>query len=368
MQVKETLLMPKTNFEMRGNLAQKEPVLVKKWDDDQVYKKMNEAKDLEFVLHDGPPYANGPIHIGHAMNKILKDFINRYKAMTGYYMTYIPGWDTHGLPIEQAVTNSGVDRKSMPIHEFRKLCEEFAYKQIELQKEGFKSLNVIADWDHPYITLHKEIEARQIEVFAEMAKKGLIFKGLKPVYWSPSSESALAEAEIEYHDRKDGSIFVAFPVVDGKGLLDKDDFIVIWTTTPWTLPCNTGIVAGPSIEYAKVKVNDKIYVVANVLLESLATKFGWENYEVVTTFKGSEMEGITYKHPFMDKIYPPASSTVGGYLVHNDIPAFVCEDGDSLVYFYGLGNKQADKIKLANTQYPSLKWEEFVCIVILKKE
>ena len=238
------------------------------------------------------------------MNKILKDFVNRYKMMSGYDMIYIPGWDTHGLPIEQAVTNSGVDRKSMDKADFRALCEKYAYEQIEKQKKGFKELNVLADWDHPYITLQKELEARQIEVFAEMAKKGLIFKGLKPVYWSPSSESALAEAEIEYHDRKDSSIYVAFPVVEGNDTVNVGDNLVIWTTTPWTLPCNTGIAISEKFDYAKVLVNDKYYIVANELLEDLAKEFGWENYEVVNVFTGDKFAGVKYKHVFMDRVAP----------------------------------------------------------------
>lgn len=218
MNYKDTLLMPETSFQMRGNLPENEKVQREKWEAMDLYFKIKEKNKgrKPFVLHDGPPYANGKIHLGHAVNKILKDFVNRYKMMAGYDITYIPGWDTHGLPIEQAITNSGVDRKSMGKAEFRELCEKYAYEQVDIQKEGFKSLNVIADWENPYITLQHEVEARQIEVFAEMAKKGLIFKGLKPVYWSPSSESALAEAEIEYKDRKDPSIFVAFPVARRK--------------------------------------------------------------------------------------------------------------------------------------------------------
>ena len=306
MNYKDTLLMPKTDFEMRGNLPKKEPKYVERWQENDMYNKViqqNEGKD-SFVFHDGPPYANGNIHIGHAMNKILKDFVNRYKMMSGYDMIYIPGWDTHGLPIEQAVTNSGVDRKSMDKADFRALCEKYAYEQIEKQKKGFKELNVLADWDHPYITLQKELEARQIEVFAEMAKKGLIFKGLKPVYWSPSSESALAEAEIEYHDRKDSSIYVAFPVVEGNDTVNVGDNLVIWTTTPWTLPCNTGIAISEKFDYAKVLVNDKYYIVANELLEDLAKEFGWENYEVVNVFTGDKFAGVKYKHVFMDRVAP----------------------------------------------------------------
>ena len=306
MNYKETLLMPETTFQMRGNLPENEKLQREKWEEMDLYNKIREKNKgkTPFVLHDGPPYANGEIHIGHAMNKILKDFVNRYKMMSGYDMIYIPGWDTHGLPIEQAVTNSGVDRKSMGKADFRALCEKYAYEQIEKQKKGFKELNVLADWDHPYITLQKELEARQIEVFAEMAKKGLIFKGLKPVYWSPSSESALAEAEIEYHDRKDPSIYVAFPVVEGNETVNVGDNLVIRTTTPWTLPCNTGIAISEKFDYAKVLVNDKYYIVANELLEDLAKEFGWENYEVVSVFTGDKFAGVKYKHVFMDRIAP----------------------------------------------------------------
>ena len=306
MNYKETLLMPETSFQMRGNLPENEKLQREKWEEMDLYNKVREKNKgkTPFILHDGPPYANGNIHIGHAMNKILKDFVNRYKMMSGYDMIYIPGWDTHGLPIEQAVTNSGVDRKSMGKAEFRALCEKYAYEQIEKQMVGFKELNVLADWEHPYITLQKEMEARQIEVFAEMAKKGLIFKGLKPVYWSPSSESALAEAEIEYHDRKDPSIFVAFPVVEGNDKVKVGDNLVIWTTTPWTLPCNTGIAISDKFDYAKVLVGDKYYIVANELLDSLAKEFNWENYEVVDVFSGSEFKGVKYKHVFMDRVAP----------------------------------------------------------------
>ena len=306
MNYKETLLMPETSFQMRGNLPENEKLQREKWEKMDLYNKVREKNKgkTPFVLHDGPPYANGNIHIGHAMNKILKDFVNRYKMMSGYDMIYIPGWDTHGLPIEQAVTNSVVDRKSMDKADFRALCEKYAYEQIEKQKKGFKELNVLADWDHPYITLQKELEARQIEVFAEMAKKGLIFKGLKPVYWSPSSESALAEAEIEYHDRKDSSIYVAFPVVEGNDTVNVGDNLVIWTTTPWTLPCNTGIAISEKFDYAKVLVNDKYYIVANELLEDLAKEFGWENYEVVNVFTGDKFARVKYKHVFMDRVAP----------------------------------------------------------------
>lgn len=303
MNYKDTLLMPKTEFPMRGNLPENEQLMREKWDLMNLYqlqKEKNKGK-TPFVLHDGPPYANGVIHLGHAMNKILKDFINRYKMMSGFDVTYIPGWDTHGLPIEQAVTNTGIDRKSMSKAEFRSLCETYAYEQIAKQKEGFKQLNVLADWEHPYITLQKEMEARQIEVFAKMAQKGLIFKGLKPVYWSWSSESALAEAEIEYKDRKDPSIYVAFPVQKGNDFVEENDELIIWTTTPWTLPCNLAIAVGESFSYVKVLVNTHRYIVAKDLLEDLAKLFEWEEYQILGECLGTDLEGITYRHVFMNR-------------------------------------------------------------------
>ncbi len=304
MDYKDTLKMPSTEFPMRGNLPENEVKQLKKWESMDLYNKMKEKnKDGKpFVLHDGPPYANGEIHVGHAMNKSLKDFINRYKFMRGYNVTYIPGWDTHGLPTEQAVTNSGVDRKSMSKAEFRKYCQEFAEGQVAKQMEGFKRLEVLGDWEHPYITYQKEFEASQIRVFAEMVKKGLIFKGMKPVYWSPSSESALAEAEIEYHDRKDASIYVAFPVKNGNDVLNAGDNLVIWTTTPWTIPGNTGICVNETYDYVKVDVGGKFYVVAKELLESLTDLFEWNDVKEVRTFKGSEIVGLEYDHVFGTRV------------------------------------------------------------------
>ena len=306
MDYKETLLMPKTEFQMKGNLPENEAIQRAKWEEMDLYNKVREKNKgrKPFVLHDGPPYANGSIHIGHAMNKILKDFVNRYAMMSGRDMIYIPGWDTHGLPIEQAVTNSGVDRKSLNKAEFRNICEEYAKKQIATQMEGFKKLNVLADWDNYYATFQHELEAKQIEVFSTMAKKGLIFKGMKPVYWSPSSESALAEAEIEYKDRTDASIFIAFPVEEGNEYVQKGDNLVIWTTTPWTLPGNTAIAVGADFDYVKVEVDGKNYVVASVLLDSLKNDFKWENVKVLGTFLGSKLEGVKYHHVFMERISP----------------------------------------------------------------
>lgn len=304
MDYKDTLLMPKTEFPMRGNLPKREPEIQQKWEEMNIYKMVQErTKDRPmFVLHDGPPYANGDIHMGHALNKILKDFIVRYKSMSGYNAPYVPGWDTHGLPIETALTkNKGVNRKEMSVAEFRKLCEEYAYQQIENQRAQFKRLGVRGDWENPYITLKPEYEAQQIKVFGEMAKKGYIYKGLKPVYWSPSSESALAEAEIEYYDKRSASIYVGFEVTNGKGVLDEGTQIVIWTTTPWTIPANLGIAVHPDLEYVVVETNDKKYVVAKELLEAVSKEVGWEEVKVVKTVKGVELERVVAKHPFYDR-------------------------------------------------------------------
>lgn len=304
MDYKDTLLMPKTEFPMRGNLPNREPKQQQIWDDMNIYEKVQkrgEGKPL-FVLHDGPPYANGDIHIGHALNKIIKDFIVRYKSMTGFQAPYVPGWDTHGLPIETALTkNKKIKRKEMTTAEFRALCEKYAREQVDTQREQFMRLGVRGDWWNPYITLDREYEAEQIKVFGEMAKKGLIYKGKKPVYWSPTSESALAEAEIEYHDKRSASIYVAFDVKDGKDVLAGDEKFVIWTTTPWTLPANLGISVHPDLEYSVVQTGDNKFIVASGLLESLVEELGWEDHSVVKTVKGSELEYVTAQHPFYDR-------------------------------------------------------------------
>jgi isoleucyl-tRNA synthetase len=300
---KKTLQMPKTKFKMRGNLPAKEPAMQKKWDEDHLYErslKVNEGKP-KFILHDGPPYANGNIHIGHAENKVLKDIINRYKSMTGYQTPYVPGWDTHGLPIEQQLAKKGIDRKKMSIAELREKCKEYALGQVAGQKEQFKRLGVRGDWDHPYLTLNKEFEAEQILVFGVMAKKGYIYKDKKTVYWSPSSESALAEAEIEYKDVKSYSIYVAFHVKDGKGVLNADEEVVIWTTTPWTMPANLAIAVNPKYDYSVVAAGGRKYVVAAELVDKLAKTLNWAAPKVLRTFNGKQLEGVVCRHPFYDR-------------------------------------------------------------------
>ena len=303
MDYKDTLLMPKTDFPMRGNLPKREPEIQARWEEMDIYNKVQERTKgrQKYILHDGPPYANGSLHMGHALNKVLKDFIVRSRSMMGYDAPYVPGWDTHGLPIEQELTKKGINRKEMSDTEFRKLCEQYAYEQIENQRKGFKRLGVRGDWDNPYLTLHHSFEAQQIRVFGEMSKKGLIYKGLKPVYWSPSSESALAEAEIEYKDVRSPSIYVAFPVIDGKDVLDPDTEILIWTTTPWTIPANLGIAVHPYLQYVVVNAEGRKLLLAEDLQETVAEELDWEQYEVVKTIRGSELEYVVAKHPFYDR-------------------------------------------------------------------
>nr|WP_275899554.1 isoleucine--tRNA ligase [Bacillus piscicola] len=296
--------MPKTKFPMKGNLPNKEPERQQQWEEENMYERVQERTKGRplFVLHDGPPYANGDIHMGHALNKILKDIIVRSKSTMGYHAPYVPGWDTHGLPIETALTkNKKVKRKEMSVAAFRQLCEDYAREQIDRQREQFKRLGVRGDWENPYITLTNEYEAQQINVFGEMAKKGYIYKGKKPVYWSPSSESALAEAEIEYHDKRSPSIYVAFSVKDGKNVLAGDEQFIIWTTTPWTIPANLAITVHPDYTYVVIEEGRQKYIVAEGLLETLKTELEWENPTVLKTIKGRELEQITAVHPLYDR-------------------------------------------------------------------
>jgi isoleucyl-tRNA synthetase len=304
----KTLNLPKTAFPMRGNLPNKEPLMQKRWEEMGLYKRLQEkrAGQPSFVLHDGPPYANGDIHIGHALNKILKDFIVRYKSLKGYAAPYVPGWDTHGLPIEHAVvTKKKVDRRKIGPVEFREKCKEYALSFIEKQKEQFKRLGVNGDWENPYITLVPEYEAEQIRVFGQMVQKGHIYRGLKTVYWSPTTETALAEAEIEYKDKRSPSIYVAFPVKDGGGVLPTENTdVVIWTTTPWTLPANLAISLNKEFEYSLVKADGRQLVLASKLVDEVMQACEITEYQVVQTWKGEELEGVVCQHPFYDRESP----------------------------------------------------------------
>lgn len=302
MKVKDTLNLGKTKFPMRGNLPVREVERQNEWEENKVYEqrqKLNEGKP-SFVLHDGPPYANGNIHMGHAMNKISKDFIVRSKSMMGFRAPYVPGWDTHGLPIEQQLKKAGVDRKALSVAEFREMCRQYALEQVDKQRKDFKRLGVAGEWDNPYLTLKPEYEAQQIRVFGKMAEKGLIYKGKKPVFWSWSSESALAEAEVEYHDVTSPSAFYGEQVVDGKGVLDKNTYMVVWTTTPWTIPASEGITIDATFDYAVVQHDDdeRKYVLAADLVNADAELFGWNDVKIVKTVKGAELENVLCQHPF----------------------------------------------------------------------
>ena len=308
-----TLNLPKTDFPMRGNLPTKEPETLKAVFENGLYEKILKKNEghKHFVLHDGPPYANGEIHAGHALNKILKDTIVRYKAMKGFYTPFIPGYDTHGMPTEKkAIEKLGLDRSKIPVTKFRDTCREFTTNYKDIQTEGFKRLGVLGDWDHPYITYEHATEARQIGVFGDMYKKGYIYKGLKPVYWCTDCETALAEAEIEYKDVTGESIYVKFPVEDSKGLFDKKDtYMVIWTTTPWTLPGNMGITIGADYEYSVVELKEnkedaklERLIIATELVEKVMKLAEVEDYKTVQTFKGSDLEGVLCKHPFLDRM------------------------------------------------------------------
>ena len=305
---KDTLLMPNTEFEMRGNLPKKEPLILEKWEKDNYYEKFLKAHEGEpyFVLHDGPPYANGNLHAGTAMNRVIKDFIVRTHAMNGYYTPFFPGWDTHGLPIENAVQKLGIDRKKLSPAKFRQKCEEYAYKQIAIQMDTEKRLGEIGDYENPYITLTKDFEQRQIQAFAKMAMDGLIYQGLKPIHWSPYAETAVADSEIIYKDKKDPTIFVTFDVKDGKGILEGDEKFVIWTTTPWTIPANLAISLHPQLEYVVVKTSKGKLIVAKSLVDKLLEKFELENEGILNTFKGKELEYITTIHP----LYPEKESLI----------------------------------------------------------
>ena len=301
--LKQTLLMPKSNFEMRGNLAIKEPKFIERWTNEDLYNAClaNRKDAKEFLLHDGPPYANGDMHCGHMLNRLLKDFTLRFKNMSGYKVPFIFGWDTHGLPIENMVTKQGINRKTTPIVEFRQKCEEYAKKQVANQKEQIRRLGLLGDFNNPYLTLHHEYEARQIETFSKMALKGYVFKGLKPVYWSPSSESALAEAEIEYYDVESYSIYVAFNVLDGKDVIPNDARVIIWTTTPWTLPANLAVSLHPDFLYGVFSTDQGKYVFLEEFKESLSNELGFTNVKLEKTFYGREAEYVRLKHPFYDR-------------------------------------------------------------------
>ncbi|MBQ6851929.1 MAG: isoleucine--tRNA ligase [Oscillospiraceae bacterium] len=309
MEYKNTIITPKTDFPMKAGLPAREPGMLARWEEQDLYQAMLEKNKNypPFILHDGPPFSNGYIHMGHALNKTLKDFIVRSHAMMGYYTPYVPGWDNHGLPIERAIENSKKKlNKDMSVPEFRKACEEFAEDFIQKQMAGFKRLGVVGDWENPYRTMDKHFEAQEVKVFGRMFDKGYIYKGLKPVTWCPFCATAVAEADIEYQDDPCTSVYVKFPVADDLGKLAGFDlrkaFFVIWTTTIWTLPGNMAICLHPRDSYVLVKAeNGETYIMAEALLEKVMGIGGFESYEVLASYPGSFFENMTANHPFLPK-------------------------------------------------------------------
>ncbi|NPV26624.1 MAG: isoleucine--tRNA ligase [Firmicutes bacterium] len=305
MEYNKTLNLPQTEFPMRGNLPQREPEILKFWEEIDIYKQVQAASagKPKFILHDGPPYANGHIHLGHTLNKVLKDMVVKYRSLVGFDAPYVPGWDTHGLPIEQqAIKALGLNRHATSIGDFRKRCREYALKYVDIQREEFKRLGIRGDWEKPYLTLQPEFEAEQIGVFGEMAKKGYIYKGLKPVYWCADCETALAEAEVEYADKKSPSIYVKFAFKDANGVFPEERaYAIIWTTTPWTLPANTGIALHPDYDYVLLQVKDEFYVLARELVPAVVEACHFGDHRVVKTFKGAALERAVCQHPFFDR-------------------------------------------------------------------
>ena len=309
MDYNKTIHLPKTDFPMRAGLPAREPAMLARWQEMDLYHellKKNEGRP-RWSLHDGPPFSNGALHMGHALNKSIKDFMVRSAAMRGHYTPYIPGWDNHGMPIESAIIKKyKLNRKKMSVPEFRSACHEFAQHYVDVQMEGFERLGVVGDWEHPYLTMDPGFEAEEVKIFGEVYKKGVIYKGLKPVYWCPHDETALAEAEIEYQDDPVTTVYVKFPMHDDQGKLvayDKDKlFFVIWTTTIWTLPGNLAIALHPQDSYALVRAESgEVYIVAEALAEKVMKVGGVENYEIVETHPGSFFENMLADHPFLPK-------------------------------------------------------------------
>ena len=304
-----TLQLPRTEFPMRAQLSQREPEFLKRWEEQRLYERLQELGKKQdrpvWILHDGPPYANGDIHIGTAFNKILKDIVIRSHSMDGYHCPYVPGWDTHGLPIEHAIiTAHKIDRHAIDPVEFRRRCKEYALHFVSVHREQFRRLGVWGDWANPYLTLTPEYEARQVEVFGEMARRGYIYKGQKPVYWCPHCETALAEAEIEYRDHRSPSVYFTFPVVDGKGLLPAGSAVAVWTTTPWTIPANMAVAVHPDFAYVLVDTDRGLLLMAEGLLEQVAKATGLKVNAVQARLQGKDLEGVVARHPLVERESP----------------------------------------------------------------
>ena len=320
MNYNKTLNLPKTKFSMKANLPQREPAIHKMWEDKKIYQKLlkKNADNKKFILHDGPPYANGHIHIGHALNRILKAIILKYKAMTGHYTPFVPGWDCHGLPVEYELIKTLPAGEIQDKVKFRRQAANYALKFVNIQKKEFKRLGLFGDWDNPYLTLSPEYEAKIIESFKELYMRGYIYRELKPVYWCPSCRTALAEAEVEYADISSPSIFVKFELVSKKPDFVKENekvYALIWTTTPWTLPANMALCFHPDFEYSFIKKDDEYLIVAKEFAA------GYKDYKEVSSLKGSALEGFEFKPPFGKRI----SKGLNGNFV-------TLEDGTGIVH------------------------------------
>lgn len=330
---KKTLSMPNTNFEMKANLSVKETKIQENWVLEKIEKKIlaKNKSNTPFIIADGPPYANGDLHTGHALNKILKDIILRFKASVGFYTKYIPGWDTHGLPIEQEMAKRGLNKNAnQTITEKRKNCKNFAIENVYKQRDQFRRLGILSEMDEIYVTCDLDYVIRQIKIFNKMLSKGLIYQDLKPVYWSWSSQTALADAEIIYQDVESDSIYVSLEILDKNEFVSKGDKVIIWTTTPWTLPSNLAIAANPKVTYCRVQVENSVYVISKNLVEKLAETLEWTNYEILSEFSGKKLENLPYKSPISDKkckiiVDGYVSDSDGTGLVHN-APGFGHED------------------------------------------
>ncbi|TET54558.1 MAG: isoleucine--tRNA ligase, partial [Actinobacteria bacterium] len=305
MELKDTLNLPKTSFPMKANLAQREPEILEMWEKQDIYKKVLEAGKgkPDFILHDGPPYANGDIHVGHTLNKVLKDIIVKYKSMRGFRAPFVPGWDTHGQPIEHNVIKTlGKKRASITPLELRKLSYDYAMKFFKRQRDEFKRLGVRGDWGNPYLTMDPVYEATNIEIFGSLFEKGMIYKGRKPIHWCYSCETALAEAEIEYHEERSPSIYIKFKIKDDKGKLavSKDVSFMVWTTTPWTLPANVALAIDPEGQYLLVESKGEHLIILKDLAEEVFSELE-RPYRKVKEYIGKELEAIVVSHPLFDK-------------------------------------------------------------------
>ncbi len=314
MDYKDTLNLPRTDFPMKADLVTREPERLKKWESGRLYQRIQEARAgaRKFVLHDGPPFANGDVHIGTALNKILKDFIVKYKSLRGFSAPYIPGWDCHGLPIEFKVTQEmrkGGDTTA-DAATIRTACEAYARKYIDIQRAQFKRLGVLGDWENPYLTLNQEYEADELRLFADIVEQGFVYRGKKPIYWSIPARTALAEAEVEYKDHVSQSVYVKFPVMGRPGV-----YIVIWTTTPWTLPANLAVAYNSTFSYSLVQVGEEQFIVSAMLLSTVAEKCGWEEYQIVRSLDGGHLSQLEYQHPFCQR---RGKLFAGDHFVTND--------------------------------------------------